>query len=65
MRERDIGAAVPQRCNPEAMKRHSRILFTLGSLILTGCSQSPAPDNRETAFVKDWGGKDADRIAAH
>ena len=57
------------------MKRHS-LFFTLGLLILTGCSQSPAPDRREAdaqalregevaAFVKDWGGKDADRIAAH
>ena len=45
-------------------------------MILTGCSPSPAPDNREAdahalrdgevaAFVKDWGGKDTDRIAAH
>ena len=43
---------------------------------MTGCSQSPATDSREAdaralregevaAFVKDWGGKDADRIAAH
>ena len=59
-----------------SLKRHSSIFFTLGFLILTGCSQSPAPDNREAdaralregevaAFVKDWGGKDADRIAAH
>jgi uncharacterized protein (TIGR02246 family) len=58
------------------MKRHSSVFFTLGFLILTGCSQSPAPDNREAdsralrngevaAFIKDWGGKDADRIAAH
>jgi uncharacterized protein (TIGR02246 family) len=58
------------------MKRHSSIFFTLGLLILTGCSQSPTPDRREadaqalregevTAFVKDWSGKDADRIAAH
>ena len=58
------------------MKRHSRMFLTLGSLILTGCSQSAAPDNPEadaralregevTAFVNDWGGKDADRIAAH
>ena len=58
------------------MKRHSSILVTLGILILTGCSQSPANDNREAdaralregevaAFVKDWSGKDADRIAAH
>jgi uncharacterized protein (TIGR02246 family) len=58
------------------MRRHSSIFFTLGFLILTGCSQSPAPDSREAdaralregevaAFVKDWGGKDVDRIAAH
>jgi uncharacterized protein (TIGR02246 family) len=58
------------------MKRHSSILLTLGFLISTGCSQSPAPDNREAdaralrggevaAFSKDWAGKDADRIAAH
>jgi len=44
--------------------------------MMTGCSQSPATDSREAdaralregevaAFVKDWGGKDADRIAAH
>jgi uncharacterized protein (TIGR02246 family) len=50
--------------------------MALGFLILTGCSQSPAPDIREAnvralregevaAFVKDWGGKDAERIAAH
>jgi uncharacterized protein (TIGR02246 family) len=43
---------------------------------MTGCSQSPATDSREadaralregevTTFVKDWGGKDADGIAAH
>ncbi len=58
------------------MKRHSSMLFAWGFLILTGCSQSPAPDNREAdaralregevaAFVADWGGKDAGRIAAH
>jgi uncharacterized protein (TIGR02246 family) len=58
------------------MKSHASVFLTLGFLILTGCSQSPAPDNREAdakalregevaAFVKDWGGKDADRIAAH
>ena len=60
------------------MKRHSSrfLILILGFLILTGCSQAPAPDNREAdaralrdgevaAFVKDWGGKDADRIAAH
>lgn len=51
-------------------------LVTLGFLILTGCSQSPAPDRRAAdaqalgdgevaAFTKDWSGKDADRIAAH
>src|ERR1700693_823380 len=69
-------ASSPEVYNPEAMKRHSRMFLTLGSLILTGCSQSAAPDNPEaearvlregevTAFVNDWGGKDADRIAAH
>lgn len=58
------------------MIRHSSILIALGFLILTGCSQSPAPDNREAnaralregevaAFVQDWAGKDADRISAH
>lgn len=58
------------------MKRLCPVLLTLGFLILTGCSQSPVPDNRQTeakalregevaAFVKDWGGKDAGRIAAH
>ena len=58
------------------MTRHSSIFCTLGLLALTGCSQSPAPDSREAnarvlrdgevaAFVKDWAGKDADRIAAH
>jgi len=58
------------------MKRHSFIFFSVGFLILSGCSQSPAPDSREAdgralregevaAFVKDWGGKDVDRIAAH
>jgi len=58
------------------MKRHSSIFLTLGFLILTACSQPPAPDSREAdaralregelaAFVRDWGGKDASRIAAH
>jgi uncharacterized protein (TIGR02246 family) len=58
------------------MKRHSAAFFALGFLILTGCSQPPAPDNREAdaralregevaAFISDWSGKDADRIAAH
>jgi PBP1b-binding outer membrane lipoprotein LpoB len=57
------------------MKRHSSII-AWGFLILTGCSQSPAPNSREAdahalregevaAFVKDWGGKDVDRIAVH
>ena len=58
------------------LKRHSSVCFTVGFLILTGCSPSPAPDSRDAdaralregevaAFAKDWGGKDADRIAAH
>ena len=58
------------------MRNHWSTLFALGFLILTGCSQSPTPDRRAAdaqvlregevaAFVKDWGGKDADRIAAH
>ena len=58
------------------MKRHSSVFFTVGFLVLTGCSRSPATDSREadartlrdgevTAFVKDWSGKDAQRIAAH
>ena len=52
------------------------LVFTLGLLILTACSQRSAPDNREADaralrdgemadYVKDWAGKDADRIAAH
>jgi hypothetical protein len=56
------------------LKQRSSIFITLGFLILTGCSQ--APDRRDAdarvlregevaAFVKDWGGKDAHRIAAH
>jgi uncharacterized protein (TIGR02246 family) len=58
------------------MKRHSSIFITLGFAILTGCAQSPAPDSREAdaralrdgelaAFVRDWSGRDADRIGAH
>lgn len=58
------------------MKRHLSLFFTVGFLILAGCSQAPAPDRREAdartlregevaAFVTDWGGKDAGRIAAH
>ena len=47
------------------MPRHS-IFFALGFLIFTGCSPSHALlDGEVAAFVKDWGGKDADRIAAH
>jgi ketosteroid isomerase-like protein len=58
------------------MTRHSSIFFTLGFLILSASSQSSASDNGDkaaqalrdgevAAFVKDWEGKDADRIAAH
>ena len=58
------------------MKRHTSLFVTFGFLILTGCSQAPAPDTREAdaralregevaAFAKDWGGKDADRIFTH
>ncbi len=58
------------------MKRHTSRFVALGFLILAGCSQAPAPDTREAdarvlregevaAFAKDWGGKDADRSAAH
>jgi uncharacterized protein (TIGR02246 family) len=58
------------------MKPRVSVPVSLGFLVLTGCSQSPAPDRREAdaralregevaAFVKDWGGKDADRMAAH
>jgi hypothetical protein len=54
----------------------SSTFVALGFLIATGCSRSPAPVNREagvralgdgaiTAFVWDWGGKDAERTAAH
>ena len=60
----------------EEMKLDSSKVLALAFLILTGCSQSAAPDTRDAdaralrdgevaAFVKDWGGKDADRIAAH
>jgi uncharacterized protein (TIGR02246 family) len=58
------------------MRRYSSIFFTLGFVLLTACSRSPAPDRRAAdaqalrdgevaAFVKDWAGKDADRIASH
>jgi uncharacterized protein (TIGR02246 family) len=58
------------------LNRASSLLTTLVCLILTGCSPSAAPDRREAdanalrngevaAFVRDWAGKDADRIAAH
>ena len=62
--------------NPMIMKRHVSVRLAVGFLILAGCSQPPAADTREAdqkalregevaAFVKDWRGKDADRIAAH
>ncbi len=52
------------------------LVTALGLLVLNGCMQPPLPDNREAdtkalregevaSFVADWGGKDADRIAAH
>ena len=58
------------------MTRHLTMLCACGLLALTACSPAPAPDNREAdaralrdgevaAFIKDWGGKDAVRIAAH
>jgi uncharacterized protein (TIGR02246 family) len=58
------------------LMRRPSIFVALGFLILTGCSQPPAPDSRAddarvlredevAAFVKDWGGKDTDRMAAH
>jgi len=50
-----------------------RLSIFLVFLISTACTQAPSPDNPEaearvlregelTAFVKDWGGKDAGRI---
>jgi len=53
---------------------HATTVLTLAFLLLTGCS--PSHDHQATearalrdvevpAFVKDWSGKDADRIAAH
>jgi uncharacterized protein (TIGR02246 family) len=58
------------------MKRQSSFFLTLALLILAGCSPSPSPDHQVgdarairdvevPAFVKDWGGKDVGRIAAH
>ncbi len=55
------------------MKWHSLICPALGFLVLSGCA---VPDNREadarafregeiSSFIKDWSGKDTDRIAAH
>jgi|SRR5579862_1212227 len=55
------------------MARHPSLFL---ALFLTGCAPSSAPDNPEAdaralrdgevaAFVKDWSGKDVDRIAAH
>ena len=56
------------------LDQSSLSLMALGLLILTSCSQ--VSDRREAdaralregevaAFVKDWGGKDADRVAVH
>ena len=56
--------------------RYAPISVALGLLILTGCSRSPAPDTSAAdaqalrdgevaAFIKDWSGKDAGKIAAH
>jgi uncharacterized protein (TIGR02246 family) len=58
------------------MKRYSSIFVAWGFVVLTGCSQAPAPDHRAAdtqalrdgevaAFLKDWGGKDVDKITAH
>jgi len=56
------------------MTRQATTFLTLAFLLLAGCSPSPDRQATETralrdvevpAFVKDWGGKDADRIAAH
>ena len=58
------------------MTQHWMIPCALGLVALAGCSQAPPPDTREAdaralregevaAFIKDWGGKDAGRIAAH
>ena len=58
------------------MTRHWPIFCAWGLLALSGCSRPPGSDIREAearalrdgevaAFIKDWGGKDAGRIAAH
>src|SRR5271165_6196989 len=53
------------------MKRDSLKSLALGFLVLTACSQSSLTNagalrNGEiAAFARDWGGKDAGRIAAH
>jgi len=58
------------------MNVRSSALCTLGFLTLAACSHPAAPDSHEAdaralrdgelaAFVKDWAGRDADRIAAH
>jgi uncharacterized protein (TIGR02246 family) len=58
------------------MSRLSPILSALTALLLTACTPAPAPDNRAAealalrdgevaAFIQDWAGKDAARMAAH
>jgi uncharacterized protein (TIGR02246 family) len=52
------------------MTRYSWILGAFVVLALTGCSNREADaralrEGEVAAFVKDWGGKDAARIAAH
>lgn len=58
------------------MKRPWPIFCTLGLLALTACTQAPTSDSRAAdstalrdgevaAYVKDWAGRDADRVAAH
>lgn len=58
------------------MIRLGSVILSFGVLILTGCSQPQALDTHEAdakslregelvAFVKDWSGKDAERVAAH
>jgi ketosteroid isomerase-like protein len=59
------------------MDRIVTTFCALGLLFATGCAQQPvAPDNRETdaralregeaaAFIRDWSGKDVDRIVDH
>jgi uncharacterized protein (TIGR02246 family) len=52
------------------MTRYSWIFCAFGVLSLTSCSNREADaralrEGEVAAFVKDWGGKDAARIAAH